>query len=262
MQTDGRPQDAYQDQWHATTIVLVRKGGRTVIGGDGQVSLGQTIIKGNARKVRRLGKGGVIAGFAGATADAFALFERLEAKLEQYPSQLLRACVELAKEWRTDRYLRRLEAMMLVADPEAALVLTGTGDVLEPETTSEGSAMPLSIQRVLNPRFPRCPQRDSRRGKRFQRRKRLRADGDRVVMKAQMRYADRRGAPCVVIQGSDERTRGEVQIKDLVEGARAAASIASNEEWKAARPAQISVPEERLVESVREILARHQLSRP
>jgi len=141
MQTDGRPQDAYQDQWHATTIVLVRKGGRTVIGGDGQVSLGQTIIKGNARKVRRLGKGGVIAGFAGATADAFALFERLEAKLEQYPSQLLRACVELAKEWRTDRYLRRLEAMMLVADPEAALVLTGTGDVLEPETTSEGSAM-------------------------------------------------------------------------------------------------------------------------
>ncbi|MGA8601039.1 MAG: ATP-dependent protease subunit HslV [Beijerinckiaceae bacterium] len=143
MQTDGRPQDAYQDQWHATTIVLVRKGGRTVIGGDGQVSLGQTIIKGNARKVRRLGKGGVIAGFAGATADAFALFERLEAKLEQYPSQLLRACVELAKEWRTDRYLRRLEAMMLVADPEAALVLTGTGDVLEPETTSEGSAMAI-----------------------------------------------------------------------------------------------------------------------
>jgi len=143
MQTDGRPQDAYQDQWHATTIVLVRKGGRTVIGGDGQVSLGQTIIKGNARKVRRLGKGGVIAGFAGATADAFALFERLEAKLEHYPSQLLRACVELAKEWRTDRYLRRLEAMMLVADPEAALVLTGTGDVLEPETTSEGSAMAI-----------------------------------------------------------------------------------------------------------------------
>ena len=143
MQTDGRPHDAYQDQWHATTIVLVRKGGRTVIGGDGQVSLGQTIIKGNARKVRRLGKGGVIAGFAGATADAFALFERLEAKLEQYPSQLLRACVELAKEWRTDRYLRRLEAMMLVADPEAALVLTGTGDVLEPETTSEGSAMAI-----------------------------------------------------------------------------------------------------------------------
>jgi ATP-dependent HslUV protease, peptidase subunit HslV len=93
--------------------------------------------------VRRLGKGGVIAGFAGATADAFALFERLEAKLEQYPAQLLRACVELAKEWRTDRYLRRLEAMMLVADPEAALVLTGTGDVLEPEGTSDGSAMAI-----------------------------------------------------------------------------------------------------------------------
>jgi ATP-dependent HslUV protease subunit HslV len=114
-----------------------------VIGGDGQVSLGQTIIKGNARKVRRLGKGGVIAGFAGATADAFALFERLESNLEQYPSQLLRACVELAKDWRTDRYLRRLEAMMLVADPEAALVLTGTGDVLEPETTPDGSAMAI-----------------------------------------------------------------------------------------------------------------------
>ncbi len=139
MDIGARPQDV----WHATTIVLVRKGGRTVIGGDGQVSLGQTIIKGNARKVRRLGKGGVIAGFAGATADAFALFERLEAKLEQYPAQLLRACVELAKDWRTDRYLRRLEAMMLVADPEAALVLTGTGDVLEPETTSEGSAMAI-----------------------------------------------------------------------------------------------------------------------
>jgi ATP-dependent HslUV protease subunit HslV len=143
MQNGARPQDAWLDQWHATTIVLVRKGGRTVIGGDGQVSLGQTIIKGNARKVRRLGKGGVIAGFAGATADAFALFERLEAKLEQYPSQLLRACVELAKDWRTDRYLRRLEAMMLVADPEAALVLTGTGDVLEPEATADGSAMAI-----------------------------------------------------------------------------------------------------------------------
>jgi len=143
MQMGARPEASGQGLWHATTIVLVRKGGRTVIGGDGQVSLGQTIIKGNARKVRRLGKGGVIAGFAGATADAFALFERLEAKLEQYPSQLLRACVELAKEWRTDRYLRRLEAMMLVADPEASLVLTGTGDVLEPETTPEGSAMAI-----------------------------------------------------------------------------------------------------------------------
>jgi ATP-dependent HslUV protease subunit HslV len=119
--------------WHATTILMVRKGGRTVIGGDGQVSLGQTIIKGNARKVRRLAKGEVISGFAGATADAFTLFERLEAKLEQYQGQLARACVELAKDWRTDRYLRRLEAMMIVADKDVSLVLTGTGDVLEPE---------------------------------------------------------------------------------------------------------------------------------
>jgi ATP-dependent HslUV protease, peptidase subunit HslV len=119
--------------WHATTILMVRKDGKTVIGGDGQVSLGPTIIKANARKVRRLGKGEVIAGFAGATADAFTLFERLEAKLEQYPRQLTRACVEMAKDWRMDRYLRRLEAMMLVADREAGLVLTGTGDVLEPE---------------------------------------------------------------------------------------------------------------------------------
>ena len=102
--------------WHGTTILTVRKGGKVVIAGDGQVSLGQTIMKGNARKVRRLGKGDVIAGFAGATADAFTLFERLEAKLEQYPDQLMRACVELAKDWRTDRYLRRLEAMMIVAD--------------------------------------------------------------------------------------------------------------------------------------------------
>jgi ATP-dependent HslUV protease subunit HslV len=120
-------------RWHATTILMVRKGGRVAIGGDGQVSLGQTVIKSNARKVRRLGKGDVIAGFAGATADAFTLFERLEAKLEQYPGQLLRACVELAKDWRTDRYLRRLEAMMLVADRQVGLVLSGTGDVLEPE---------------------------------------------------------------------------------------------------------------------------------
>jgi ATP-dependent HslUV protease subunit HslV len=112
---------------------MVRKGNSTVIGGDGQVSLGQTIIKGNARKVRRLGKGEVIAGFAGATADAFTLFERLEARIEQYPGQLMRACVELAKDWRTDRYLRRLEAMMLVADRSTGLVLSGTGDVLEPE---------------------------------------------------------------------------------------------------------------------------------
>ncbi|PYE89076.1 ATP-dependent protease subunit HslV [Phyllobacterium leguminum] len=119
---------------YGTTIVTIRKGGKVVIAGDGQVSLGQTIMKGNARKVRRLGKGGnVIAGFAGATADAFTLLERLEAKLEQYPDQLMRASVELAKDWRTDRYLRRLEAMMLVADAQVTLALTGTGDVLEPE---------------------------------------------------------------------------------------------------------------------------------
>jgi ATP-dependent HslUV protease subunit HslV len=119
--------------WHGTTILTVRKAGKVVIAGDGQVTLGDTVIKGNARKVRPLGQGNVIAGFAGATADAMTLFERLEAKLEQYPTQLARACVELAKDWRTDRYLRRLEAMMLVADTTDSLVLTGTGDVLEPE---------------------------------------------------------------------------------------------------------------------------------
>ncbi len=126
-------------QMHATTIILVKKQGETVIAGDGQVSLGQTIMKGNARKVRRLGKGDVIAGFAGATADAFTLFERLETKLEQYPGQLMRACVELAKDWRMDRYLRRLEAMMLVADKSVGLVLTGSGDVLEPEADADGA---------------------------------------------------------------------------------------------------------------------------
>ena len=124
--------------WHGTTILTVRKGGRVVIAGDGQVSLGATIIKGNARKVRPIGRGDVIGGFAGATADAFTLFQRLEAKLEQYPGQLTRACVELAKDWRTDRYLRRLEAMMLVADTDVTLVLTGTGDVLEPESDVMG----------------------------------------------------------------------------------------------------------------------------
>ena len=124
--------------WHATTILTVRKDGTVVIAGDGQVSIGQTIVKANAKKVRRLGKGEVIAGFAGATADAFTLFERLEAKLEQYPGQLTRAAVELAKDWRTDRYLRRLEAMMIVADKEVSLVLTGTGDVLEPEGGAMG----------------------------------------------------------------------------------------------------------------------------
>ncbi len=125
--------NAADSSWHATTILTVRKGGSVVIAGDGQVSLGQTIIKSNARKVRRLGRGDVIGGFAGATDDAFTLFARLEAKLEQYPGQLTRAAVELAKDWRTDRYLRRLEAMMIVADAETTLVLTGTGDVLEPE---------------------------------------------------------------------------------------------------------------------------------
>ena len=119
--------------WHGTTILSVRSNGKVVIAGDGQVSLGQTIIKGNARKVRPLGSGQVIAGFAGATADAMTLFERLESKLEHYPGQLTRACVEMAKDWRTDRYLRRLEAMMIVADRSVTLVLTGTGDVLEPE---------------------------------------------------------------------------------------------------------------------------------
>ncbi len=119
--------------WHATTILTVRKGDKVVVAGDGQVSLGDTVIKANARKVRRFSKGDVIGGFAGATADAFTLFERLEAKLEQYPDQLTRACVEMAKDWRTDRYLRRLEAMMIVADKTTTLTLTGNGDVLEPQ---------------------------------------------------------------------------------------------------------------------------------
>ena len=119
--------------WHGTTIVAVRKGNKVVIAGDGQVSVGQTVMKHNAKKVRRLAGGKVIGGFAGATADAFTLFERLEAKLEQYPDQLMRAAVELAKDWRTDRYLRRLEAMMIVADKKETLVVTGTGDVLTPD---------------------------------------------------------------------------------------------------------------------------------
>jgi ATP-dependent HslUV protease subunit HslV len=119
--------------WHGTTILCVRRDGHVAMAGDGQVSLGQTIIKGNARKVRRIGNGAVLAGFAGATADAFTLLERLEAKLERFPNQLERACVELAKDWRTDRYLRRLEAMMAVADKDRSFTLTGNGDVLEPE---------------------------------------------------------------------------------------------------------------------------------
>ena len=140
--------------WRGTTICAVRKNGQIVIAGDGQVSLGDTVLKGNARKVRRLGKGDVISGFAGATADAFTLFERLESKLEQYPSQLLRAAVELAKDWRTDRYLRRLEAMMIVADRDTLLVLTGTGDVLEPEHDvigiGSGGNHALSAARALS----------------------------------------------------------------------------------------------------------------
>ena len=121
------------DSWHGTTILGVKKDGRTVIAGDGQVSFNNTVIKPNARKVRRLGgDGNVIGGFAGATADAFTLFERLEKKLEQYNGQLMRASVELAKDWRTDKYLRNLEAMMIVADAEVMLILTGNGDVLEP----------------------------------------------------------------------------------------------------------------------------------
>ncbi len=121
-------------QWHGTTIIGVKRGDSTVIAGDGQVSMGNTVMKPNARKVRRIGDGGkVVAGFAGATADAFTLFERLERKLEQHSGQLLRAAVELAKDWRTDKYLRNLEALMIVADAETLLVLTGNGDVLEPE---------------------------------------------------------------------------------------------------------------------------------
>jgi ATP-dependent HslUV protease, peptidase subunit HslV len=142
-----------QGIWHGTTILTVRKGGRVVIAGDGQVTLGATVIKANAKKVRSVGKGDVIGGFAGATADAFTLFERLESKLEQYPGQLTRACVELAKDWRTDRYLRRLEAMMIVADRETTLVLTGTGDVLEPERglmgIGSGGNYALSAARAL-----------------------------------------------------------------------------------------------------------------
>jgi ATP-dependent HslUV protease subunit HslV len=118
--------------WHGTTILSLRKGNEVVVAGDGQVSMGDTVVKHNAVKVRRLAAGSVIVGFAGATADAFTLFERLEAKLEQHPGQLTRACVELAKDWRTDRYLRRLEAMMAVADINVSLIVSGTGDVLEP----------------------------------------------------------------------------------------------------------------------------------
>ena len=139
--------------WHGTTILSVRKGGQVVIAGDGQVSMGQTVVKGNARKVRRIGNGSIVAGFAGSTADAFTLLERLEAKLERHPGQLMRACVELAKDWRTDRYLRRLEAMMIVADADVSLVVSGTGDVLEPEDgvigIGSGGTFALAAARAL-----------------------------------------------------------------------------------------------------------------
>ena len=143
------------DSWHGTTILGVKKGGRTVVAGDGQVSLGNTVIKPNAKKVRRLGADGtVIGGFAGATADAFTLFERLEKKLEQYNGQLLRSAVELAKDWRTDKYLRNLEAMMIVADAEQMLILTGNGDVLEPEggiaAIGSGGNYALAAARALS----------------------------------------------------------------------------------------------------------------
>ena len=141
--------------WRRTTILSVRKGGKVVVAGDGQVSLGQTVLKSNARKVRRLASGKVIAGFAGATADAFTLFERLEAKLEQHPGNLTRAAVELAKDWRTDRYLRRLEAMLAVADASTSLILSGSGDVVEPEDgligIGSGGNFALAAARALLP---------------------------------------------------------------------------------------------------------------
>ena len=140
--------------WHGTTILSIRKNGQVVVAGDGQVSMGATVLKSNARKARRLGKEGrIITGFAGATADAFTLFERLEAKLEAHPGQLVRACVELAKDWRTDKYLRRLEALMAVCDAENSLILTGTGDVVEPEDgiigIGSGGTFALAAARAL-----------------------------------------------------------------------------------------------------------------
>ncbi len=142
-----------ESRWHGTTVLSVRKGGRVVVAGDGQVTFGNTVVKSNARKVRRLADGKVIAGFAGATADALTLFERLEAKLDQQRGQLARACVELAKDWRTDRYLRRLEAMMAVADAGTSFILTGTGDVLEPEDgligLGSGGPFALAAARAL-----------------------------------------------------------------------------------------------------------------
>tara|TARA_B100001179_G_scaffold158986_1_gene116370 strand:+ start:925 stop:1482 length:558 start_codon:yes stop_codon:yes gene_type:complete len=141
-------------QWHGTTIIGVKRGDTTVLAGDGQVSMGNTVMKPNAKKVRRIGDGKVVAGFAGATADAFTLFERLERKLDQYSGQLMRAAVELAKDWRTDKYLRNLEALMIVADKDTLLVLTGNGDVLEPEggiaAIGSGGNYALAAARALS----------------------------------------------------------------------------------------------------------------
>ena len=154
--------------WHGTTILCVRKGGTVVIAGDGQVSMGGTVVKGNATKIRRLSDGAIIAGFAGATADAFTLFERLESKLERHPGQLTRACVELAKDWRTDRYLRRLEAMMAVADAKVSLLVSGTGDVLEPEDgligIGSGGNYAISAARALIDRDDMDAEAIARRG--------------------------------------------------------------------------------------------------
>lgn len=148
------PEENRSNSLHATTIVGIRKEGKTVIAGDGQVSLGHTVMKGSAKKVRSLGRfNDVIVGFAGATADAFTLFERLEAKLDLHPNQLVRACVELAKDWRTDRYLRKLEAMMIVGDKDTLLIVTGNGDVLEPDdgiaAIGSGGNYALSAARAL-----------------------------------------------------------------------------------------------------------------
>jgi ATP-dependent HslUV protease subunit HslV len=160
--------------WHGTTILCVRKGPQVAMAGDGQVSLGQTVVKGNARKVRRIAQGRVLAGFAGATADAFTLLERLEAKLERFPDQLERACVELAKDWRTDRYLRRLEALLAVADRNRSLLVTGQGDVLEPEDgvigIGSGGNYALAAARALatgggHPRRRGLPPRHEDRGR-------------------------------------------------------------------------------------------------
>ncbi len=141
------------ESWHGTTILAVRKNGQAVVAGDGQVSLGQTVIKPNAKKVRRLGDGSVIGGFAGATADAFTLFERLEGKLDQYPGQLLRAAVELAKDWRADRVLRRLEALLAVADVNHGFIISGTGDIIEPDdgilAIGSGGSYALAAARAL-----------------------------------------------------------------------------------------------------------------